>query len=163
MGKSSKRIGWLLAACVLGALPVWAHHAASNFDQSKQYIFRGAVKTFMWANPHAFLYVNVAKADGSTELWGFETDGPNMLIRAGINANMFKEGDKVTVYAAPERDPKKHNGFLAKVVLANGREVMPNGGGLGQGPLPPGSAPEGGGPPPGLPGFRAAATPVEYK
>jgi len=148
----------------------WAHHSISNFDLSKQYIFRGTVKTVKWVNPHVWLYLEVQKADGTTELWGYETDGPNMLIRAGINSNFVKVGDKVTVYAAPERGGDRHNGFLRKVVLADGRELVP-GGGVGAGTDGPaaGSPPAGGAPPAdkppagSLPGFGQPATTVEYR
>lgn len=133
----------------------WAHHSISNFDLSKQYIFRGTVKTVKWVNPHVWLYLEVQKADGATELWGYETDGPNMLIRAGMNSNFVKIGDKITVYAAPEREADKRNGFLRKIVLADGRELVPSGG--------IGAAVDGapaGGP---VPGFGQPVTPVEYK
>lgn len=153
---------WSCAAAVSLSIATaaWAHHSASNFDQSKQYIFRGTVKTLKWINPHVWLYVDVQKADGTTELWGYETDGPNMLIRAGINSNFAKPGDKVTVYATPEREVDKRNGFLRKIVLADGRELVPNGG-VGGVTLGEGGAPLAGGPLP--PGFPQPVTPVDYK
>lgn len=147
----------------------WAHHSISNFDLSKQYIFHGTVKTVKWVNPHVWLYLEVQKADGTTELWGYETDGPNMLIRAGMNSNFVKVGDKISVYAAPEREADKRNGFLRKIVLADGRELVPSG---GIGPAadgPPAGGPPGGGAPAGnppagpVPGFGQPVTPVEYK
>lgn len=118
-----KCVAWSMAICTGGMLPATAHHASTNFDLGKQYIFRGTVRKFMWQNPHVWLYVTVQKADGSNELWGFEANGPNVLARIGWSVADIKEGDKVTVYGSPERDGKR-NALMAKVQLANGRMLL---------------------------------------
>lgn len=150
---SLKYIVGLLAHASIAATAM-AHHAASNFDGSKQYIFHGTVKKFLWQNPHTWLYVTVNKADGTTEIWGFEGNGTNSLARIGWHATDLKEGDKVTVYGSPERNGK-HNAIMAKVVLANGHVLDPMG-------LPNDRPlPEGVELPPGVGGRNV--TPVEYK
>ena len=117
---SAKYVGWLLA---LGVLPAaMAHHAPSGFNQNSRLIFKGEVRKFAWVNPHAYLYVDVIKADGSKELWGFETGGPSSLNRAGWKIADFQAGAKVTVYANTERAGKK-NALMRKVILADGREL----------------------------------------
>lgn len=143
-----------LVACASISAAATAHHAATNFDSTKQYIFHGTVKKFLWQNPHVWLYLAVEKADGSTEIWGFEGNGPNSLARAGWHAADLKEGDKVTVYGSPERNGK-HNAIMAKVILANDHVLDPMG-------LPPDAKlPEGVELPPGIGG--RGLTPVEYK
>jgi len=116
--------GAAAAICVLAiaaASVAWAHHSSSNFDMAKNYIFKGTVRKWIWENPHAWLYIDVSKADGSKELWGIEAGGPNTLSRGGLHANTLTPGDKVTVYASPDKNGV-HNATLGKVVLADGRE-----------------------------------------
>lgn len=118
-----KCIAWSLAVCMSGTFTATAHHASTNYDIGKQYIFSGVVRKFMWRNPHAWLFVTVSKADGTSEVWGFEANGPNVLARSGWHATDLKEGDKVTVYANPERDGK-HNALMSKVTLPDGRVLL---------------------------------------
>jgi len=149
---SAKHIGWLLA---LFALPAaMAHHAPSGFNQNSRLIFKGEVRKFAWVNPHAYLYVDVIKADGSKELWGFETGGPSSLNRNGWKIADFPAGAKVTVYANTERAGKR-NALMRKVRLADGREF----GSMDIG-LP---APSAAGAPPSGPPKDPYADYVEYK
>jgi hypothetical protein len=117
---SAKYIACLLAVGVLPA--AMAHHAPSGFNQNKRLVFKGEVRKFAWVNPHAYLYVDVIKADGSKELWGFETGGPSSLNRNGWKIADFQPGAKVTVYANTARSDKK-NALMRKVRLADGREL----------------------------------------
>jgi len=161
-----KGMGGVLATCLLGAATVsvaWAHHAASNFDMTKKFIFKGTVRKWLWENPHAWLYMEVPKADGSTEVWGFESGGPNTLARLGMHANTLKPGDKISVYAVPDRTGV-HNAMLKKIVMPDGREWsmfrapaprLPAGSGAGG----PGGPEAGEGLPPPFPSVPA----VEYK
>lgn len=117
-----------LIACSLvigtsGMLTASAHHASTNYDISKQYVFSGTVRKFLWQNPHTWLFVIVNKGNGADEVWGFEANGPNVLARSGWHATDLKAGDKVTVYASPERDGT-HNGLMAKVMLQDGRVLL---------------------------------------
>jgi len=126
----------------LAAFPASAHHSASVFDMSKQVTLRGTVEKWLWANPHSWLYVRVMKPDGSQEVWGFEAGSTGMLARQGWNAADMKQGDKVTVSAAPERNGN-HVGLLNEVHLASGQVLK-----AGFGAPPPGLAGPGG---PGAP------------
>jgi len=148
----STRVSGLGAALLLSlaAFPAWAHHSASMFDMSKQVSLQGTVEKWLWANPHSWLYVRVVKADGSQEVWGFEAGSTGMLARTGWNAADMKQGDKVTVSAAPARDGN-HIGLLNQVQLATGRVLK-----AGFGAPPPGL----GGPgPAGAPGAPPGGPP----
>ena len=108
---------------------------------TKKFTMHGTVKKWLWANPHSWLYVAVAKPDGSQEIWGFEAGSTGMLARGGWNAADMQPGDEVTVNASPTRDGS-HIGLLNQVRLASGRLL-----GAAAGAPPPGSAP--GAPPAG--------------
>ena len=162
-------MGAAAVACLLAiaTAPVaWAHHAGVNFDAKKIYIYQGTVRRWLWANPHAWLYVEVRKADGSAELWGFESAGTNMLSRVGVHADTVKPGDKIRVHASPDKTGI-HNAMLRKIVLADGRELSvfgapPPGAGQGAGrgaPNSPGAPQAGELPSP----FGNDVPAVEYK
>jgi len=142
-----KLIGGLSALCMLGLAPAaWAHHAASGFNMNQPYIFKAEVRKFAWVNPHAFLYADVQKANGSKELWGFETGGPSILNRQGWKLTDFPAGAKVTIYAYASRKNGDRNALMTKVVLADGRELksldigLPPASTPGEAPTGPGQA-----------------------
>ena len=148
---SFKSVGRLIACSVLGASvcmsTAWAHHGGGTFDPKKCFIFEGSVRQIAWANPHAWIYVEVPKAGGA-ELWGYELGTTSGLSRAGFKPADFAKGTKVTVTAHINRTPGKHTGSSNKLVLADGRVVG--------GPGASGTAP-------GAPGARASMQCPNYK
>jgi hypothetical protein len=140
----STRISGVFAALLLAlaAFPASAHHSAAPFDMTKQLPLEGTVAKWVWANPHSWLYIQVAKADGSQEVWGLEAGSTGMLARSGWGAYDMKPGDKVTVTFSPEREGK-HIGLLWNVKLPSGRMLTAGAGAPppGAGAPPPGAAP----------------------
>ena len=105
----------VVAALLLAAAPVWAHHSFSaEFDSNRPTTLTGSVTKLDWINPHARLFVEVKGTDGKVTNWEIELGPPAMLLRSGWTKNSVKAGDVVTV-----------NGSLAKdgSNLANARDV----------------------------------------
>jgi hypothetical protein len=88
----------------LTASAALAHHSTAPFDLTKEVEVKGTVKEVQWTNPHAWIQVNVPSANGAMVEWSFETEGPNVLTRAGIFRNTLMPGDQVTVKGHPLKD-----------------------------------------------------------
>ena len=108
----------LLAA--LTAQPVMAHHAFNaEFDAKRPVKFKGTVTKMVWVNPHAWIYVNVKKADGSVDEWMVEAGTPNTLLRRGFTKQALQPGTEITVDGYQSKDGS---------LRMNGRDVtLPNG------------------------------------
>ena len=108
----------LLAA--LTAQPVVAHHAFnSEFDAKRPVKFKGTVTKMVWVNPHAWIYVDVKKPDGSVEEWAVEAGTPNTLLRRGLTRQSLPAGTEITVDGYQSKDGS---------LRANGRDLtLPNG------------------------------------
>lgn len=105
---------------VIGGSTLSAHHAfSSEFDANRHVIFTGTVTKMMWVNPHAWIYMDVKKPDGSTEEWMVEAGTPNTLLRRGFTKASLQPGTVVKVDGYQSKDGS---------LRANGRDLtLPNG------------------------------------
>ena len=119
----------LSAALCLTALatPALAHHSFAMFDMSKQISISGTVKDFQYTNPHSWVIVMASDPDGKQTEWGFESEGPSTLLRAGIKHSSLAPGDKVTAVGFPMRDGRPA-GSLISVTKADGEVLTFRGG-----------------------------------
>jgi hypothetical protein len=132
--RKSPALATALAALALQT-PALAHHSFAMFDTSKQVSISGVIKDFQYTNPHSWVIVTVAGADGKAVDWAFETEGPSTLLRAGVKHSSLPVGDKVTVKAFPMRDGRPA-GALVSVTRSDGSVVV-----FRNGPPPPGVVP----------------------
>src|SRR5262245_49862008 len=97
-----------------------AHHAfASEFDAKKPVKFSGTVSKMLWVNPHAWIYVDVKKPDGTVEEWMVEAGTPNTLLRRGFTKQSLLPGTQITVDGYQSKDGSRR---------ANGRDLtLPDG------------------------------------
>jgi hypothetical protein len=79
----------------------------------------GTVKQFKWANPHAWVELEVANDKGETVSWNVEMTSPGVLVRAGWKSTTLKPGDKVSIAAHPLMTGEPGAIFVS-VTLANG-------------------------------------------
>ena len=115
-----------LAAVIVGvgllaaSQRAWAHHAFSaEFDAARPVKLQGTVTKMDWVNPHAWIYIDVKKADGTVEKWMIEGGTPNAMFRRGFTKDSLKAGTQIVV-----------DGYQAKngTLRANGRDLrLPDG------------------------------------
>jgi hypothetical protein len=102
------------------APPASAHHSfAAEYDANDPVTLTGTVTKMAWINPHAWIYIAVAKPDRTVENWAVEAGPPGTLIRAGFTKESLTPGTVIVV-----------NGYRAKdgALRANGRDItLPDG------------------------------------
>ena len=104
---------------VAASVPVSAHHSSAMYDKDTEVELAGTVKELQYTNPHSWLIVEVVGKDGKTVAWGFETEGPSTLLRAGIKTSSLKPGEKVVVKGNPLKDGRPA-ALLVSVTKADG-------------------------------------------
>jgi hypothetical protein len=119
-----------MALALLGALfaqvcnVAGAHHAGVMFDDAAEVTLTGVVKEFQFTNPHSWLLVDVTNEDGSVTTWGFEAEGPSIMMRHGIRPGDLAPGTKLTITGHPMRDGRPAAAWT-KAVRADGAEFYP--------------------------------------
>jgi len=92
------------AVLILLALPAQAHHGvAAHYDDGKQVTIDGSVSEFQFINPHSFVYLRVAGADGSEAIWHCEMASRSVLERNGLTQQMFAPGKHVVITGSQAR------------------------------------------------------------
>ena len=107
------------------ARPLLAHHSfAAEFDAAKPFTLTGAVTKVVWANPHAWLYIDVTDAETKKVTnWAVEMNSPNALMRAGWTRNTLKLGDVITVEGSLAKDGSP-TGNARSVVTSTGQRLF---------------------------------------
>jgi hypothetical protein len=86
-----------VALVTLATLPAAAHHSfAAEYDAKQPVKMTGKVTSMRWANPHAWIYMDV-DTDGKVVNWAFETGGANALFRRGWRKEDLPAGTVLVV------------------------------------------------------------------
>lgn len=116
-----KRVA-LTIALLLVALPLWAHHGASEYDMTKIVTLSATVRELQYVNPHTLLTFTVKDEGGKTSEWEGELPSPNLLSRRGWSRSTLKPGDQVTIIGAPAKNGEKGM-QVKKLVFPDGHEL----------------------------------------
>ncbi len=88
----------VLAGLATSAAPVWAHHSfEAEFDLAKPVHLVGKVTSMEWINPHSWIHIDVADANGTVQNWMIECGSPNIMLRRGFTKRSLEVGTEITV------------------------------------------------------------------
>ncbi|HEV3334295.1 MAG TPA: DUF6152 family protein [Bryobacteraceae bacterium] len=109
---------------ILGPSAAWSHHSfAAEYDANKPVTLKGKVTKVDWVNPHSWVHIDVADADGKVTNWSCETAPPNILYRQGWRRDSLKEGDEVTIDGFSSKDGSATM-TARSVTMPNGRKMF---------------------------------------
>ena len=114
-----KALGCTLIVVAAYAIPAFAHHSFAMFDADKKVTLEGTVKEFQWTNPHSWILMNVANAQGGQDQWAIEMGAPGGLARQGWVPKTLTPGMKVSAVIHPLKDGT-HGGQFMAVTLPDG-------------------------------------------
>jgi hypothetical protein len=109
-------------ALLLTAGTAFAHHSPIVFDRTKQVTLTGVVTEFRWGNPHSWIHIDVADADGKTANWSIEMNPAGHLARDGWRSTTHKQGDRVSVVVFPLRNDEKGGQYIS-IKLPDGKTM----------------------------------------
>ncbi len=112
-------------ACIVFAFcaPVaHAHHGFGTFDMTKEIEITGTVTNLAFVNPHSWLYLDVADADGKRVPMRCEMRSATTLRRSGWTPEMFPVGGQVTIKGSPDRNEATAC-YVSTLVFADGSSI----------------------------------------
>ncbi|NIW25058.1 MAG: hypothetical protein GWN29_11100, partial [Gammaproteobacteria bacterium] len=108
-----------IAAALAAASPAIGHHSDAGLDMDALTTIEGVVTEFGWRNPHIYITLDVADANGETVEWNIQTGSTITVGRMGWDRNSLAAGDRVTIQTNAARDGRPY-GLLKTIVKDNG-------------------------------------------
>lgn len=112
-----------LAAVQLTMVAAAHHSFSAEFDGNRPVSLTGTVTDMRWANPHAWIYIDVEDEKGDVVNWALETSSANGLIRRGWRREDLPAGTilKVEGWQARNGSP---TASIASVTFTDGTTLF---------------------------------------
>lgn len=111
-----------VAVALLVGVPLRAHHSGATLFTEDTATLKGVVKSWLWANPHCLLTLDVTGADGQATQWVVELQAPNSIYPGGYRRTSFKPGDAVTLTVHKVKNGRPYARIVSSV-LADGKQL----------------------------------------
>ena len=113
-----------LLACALLALvtaPTAAHHSfALYYVEDDTIEVEGELVKFEYKNPHSWVHFEGQEGLGARKLYSAEWSGTSRLESDGIDKNFLKPGDRLRIWASPNRNPNDNRIRLKRIRRSDG-------------------------------------------
>jgi hypothetical protein len=110
-----------VAASLLFAAPLVAHHSLGTYDSTKPITITGTVTKLDWRNPHVNVYLSVKSDDGKVSTRLVQIAAVGHLIQLGLTKELFAIGATMTFETLLPKDPSND------VPLAGRTLMLPDG------------------------------------
>ena len=107
------------------ATPALAHHGLGRFDRTKQVAFTGVIRGLDFVNPHSYLHFDIVNDAGETISMNCEMRAATLLRRSGWSPEMFKIGERATVFGYGHRDDPT-SCYLEDIKIGDGPSLNRN-------------------------------------
>jgi hypothetical protein len=118
-----------LSGAVVVTAPTLAHHSPARFDLARVVTLDGMVARYDFTNPHVYIYIDVAGADGEVTTWELEASSTPNLVRRGWGPDSLHVGERITVDVNPPRDGAVRTARAQIITFDDGRRLAVRGGG----------------------------------
>jgi len=116
-----------LVAALISPGAASAHHSFAMYDQTRTVTLKGAIKSFIWSNPHVVIWLlGASEAGGGPQTWTVELTSPGNLERIGWSRDSLKPGDDVEMQILPLRSGAPGGAFKSAKILATGQVLVAN-------------------------------------
>jgi hypothetical protein len=119
----SKTLCALALVLLLTTERLSAHHLFTAEYENRRVTVSGTVTTFMWINPHVWVYLDSRDEHGKIAKWRFELGSPGGLTARGWKRTDLKAGDAVTLAGFGAKNGK-NVANLTWVVVPDGRKLF---------------------------------------
>jgi hypothetical protein len=95
----------LVGAVVLSARLLGHHSYADYYLEADTVEIEGSVVEFQYKNPHSWIHVQGRDNFGKEAIYAGEWASVSRLDRDGITKDFIKVGDRLRIWASPNRNP----------------------------------------------------------
>jgi len=81
------------------------HNFADFYFESDTIEIEGELVEFQYKNPHSWIHVQAQDTFGAQKIYSGEWASVSRLERDGITKDFFKIGDRLRIWASPNRNP----------------------------------------------------------
>jgi uncharacterized protein DUF6152 len=113
-------VGWwslvVVSAVALLCVPLHGHHSFAEFYLEEDTIeVEGEILEFQYKNPHSWIHVLAQEPFGAPKPYAAEWVSTSRLEREGITKNTLRVGDRVRIWASPNRNPNDNRIRLKRI------------------------------------------------